>query len=356
MKQPLLLVINPGSTSTKIALYDGVQPRSEQEITHPSAELGKFASNLEQLDFRLGEVRRALEGWKIQPKDLQAVIGRGGPLKPMEGGVYRLNEALLNDLRSGKLVDHASILGGLLAYRIATEVGIPSYIADPVSVDEFDDLARISGHPELPRISLAHALNCKAVIREVARDMKKTPEEINLVVAHLGGGISIVAHRQGKQVDANNANDAGPFSPERVGTLPLTGLLKMAFSGKYTLPELRKMLIGKGGLVAHLGTADVREVQKRIDSGDQKARLVLEAMAYTIAKEIGAMATVLKGRVDAIVLTGGVAWSKTVTDWITERVKFIAPVIIKPGQNEMKALAEHAVNALQNPGVVKEYR
>ncbi|HNV69090.1 MAG TPA: butyrate kinase [Candidatus Ozemobacteraceae bacterium] len=356
MKQPLLLVINPGSTSTKVALFDGTQSRAEQEITHPGSELSKFSSNLEQLDFRLGEVRRALETWKIQPRDLQAVIGRGGPLKPMEGGVYRLGDALLNDLRSGKLVDHASILGGLLAYRIAGEAGIPAFIADPVSVDEFDDLARISGHPDLPRISLAHALNCKAVIREVARDQKRNPEDLNLIVAHLGGGISIVAHRQGRQIDVNNANDSGPFSPERAGTLPLTGLLKLACSGKHTLPELRKMLIGKGGLIAHLGTADVREVQKRIDSGDQKARLVLEAMAYTIAKEIGAMATVLKGKVDTIILTGGVAYSKTVTDWITERVQFIAPVVIKPGQNELKALAEHAVTALQNPSMVKDYR
>lgn len=350
-----ILVINPGSTSTKIALYHGLEQVNELEITHPAAELANFKSNLEQLDYRFSTVEKAMQEWKIAPTDLDAAIGRGGPLKPLEGGVYKVGENLIKDLQSGKLVDHASILGGLIACRVAEKAQIPAFIADPVSVDEFEDIARISGHPDLPRISLSHALNIKAVVAEVAAENGKKPEEVNYVVAHLGGGFSIAAHRKGRQIDVNNANDAGPFSPERCGTLPLAGLMKMCFSGKYDLRTLKKTLIGKSGLMGHLGTPDCREISKRIEAGDEKAKLVLEAMAYQIAKEIGAMATVMKGEVDAIVLTGGVAHNKYVVSWIKERVSFIAPVIVKPGQNELKALAAHASNALKKPEIVKNY-
>ena len=355
MNDNLILVINPGSTSTKIALFNGFESLKEIDITHPTTDLTGFASNLEQLDYRFAAVEKALTEWNCRPADLKAVIGRGGPLKPLSGGVYHVGESLMKDLQSGKLVDHASILGGLIACRVAEEAEIPAYIADPVSVDEFDDIARISGWPELPRMSLSHTLNIKAVVAEVAAENGKKPEEVNYIVAHLGGGFSIAAHRKGRQVDVNNANDAGPFSPERCGTLPLTGLLKMACSGKYQFNELKKMLIGKGGMFAHLGTSDCREVLKRIEAGDDKARLVLEAMAYQIAKEIGAMATVLQGQVDAIILTGGVAHNSKVVPWIKERVEFIAPVIVKPGQNELKALAAHACRALADASIVKEY-
>ncbi len=355
LEKPLILVINPGSTSTKIALFRGEELQKELDITHSAAELSGFSCNLEQLDFRFKAVEKALADWNCKPTDLKAVIGRGGPLKPLSGGVYHVGKSLMDDLQSGKLVDHASILGGLIACKIAEEVSIPAFIADPVSVDEFDDIARISGYPEIPRLSLSHALNIKAVVAEVAREEGKKPEEVNYIVAHLGGGISIAAHRKGRQIDVNNANDAGPFSPERCGTLPLGGLLKMCFSGKYQLNELKKMLVGKGGLVAHLGTSDCREVVKRIEAGDQKAKLVLEAMAYQIAKEIGAMATVLKGDIDAIILTGGIAQNPYVVRCVTERVSFLAPVKLKPGQNELKALAAHACNALAEPSIVKEY-
>lgn len=355
IEKPLVLVINPGSTSTKIALFKGNEQAKELDITHSSQELANFKNNIEQLDYRFAAVEKALKDWNCKESDLQAAIGRGGPLKPLSGGVYRVGEALMQDLQSGKLVDHASILGGLIACRIAEKAGIPAFIADPVSVDEFDDIARISGHPELPRISLSHALNIKAVVKEVAEEQGKKPEAVNYIVAHMGGGISIAAHRKGRQVDVNNANDAGPFSPERCGTVPLGGLLKMAFSGKYQLPELKKKLIGNGGLMGHLGTSDCREVVKRIEGGDEKARLVLEAMAYAIAKEIGAMATVLKGEVDAVILTGGIAHNPKVVPWIVERVKFIAPVIVKPGQNELKALADHACRALADSSIIKEY-
>ncbi|PKL48806.1 MAG: butyrate kinase [Candidatus Riflebacteria bacterium HGW-Riflebacteria-2] len=355
MNEKLILVINPGSTSTKIALFNGLEPLKEIDITHQASELAEFSSNLEQLAFRFAAVENALKDWNCQPSDLKAVIGRGGPLKPLSGGVYHVGASLMQDLQSGKLVDHASILGGLIACRVADAAKIPAYIADPVSVDEFEDIARISGWPELPRLSLSHALNIKAVVAEVAAEAGRKPEDMNYIVAHLGGGFSIAAHQKGRQIDVNNANDAGPFSPERCGTLPLTGLLKMACSGKFTFNQLKKMLIGKGGLVAYLGTSDCREVAKRIDAGDAKAKLVLEAMAYQIAKEIGAMATVMKGRVDAIILTGGVAHNPKVVPWIRERVEFIAPVIVKPGQNELKALAAHACRALADASVVKEY-
>lgn len=353
--KPLILVINPGSTSTKIALYRGNDQQKELDITHPAVELAPFNNNLEQLDYRFAAVEKALKDWNCAATELHAAIGRGGPLKPISGGVYRVGASLMNDLQSGKLVDHASILGGLIACRVAAAAGIPAFIADPVSVDEFDDIARISGYPELPRLSLSHALNIKAVVAEAAAEQGKKPEEVNYIVAHLGGGISVAAHRKGRQVDVNNANDAGPFSPERCGTVPLSGLLKLAFSGKYQHNELKKMLVGKGGLMAHLGTSDCREVVKRIEAGDDKARLILEAMAYQIAKEIGAMATVLKGEVDAIILTGGIAYNPKVVPWIVERVKFIAPIIIKAGQNELKALAAHACRALAEPKIVKDY-
>jgi butyrate kinase len=352
---PRILVINPGSTSTKIALFLGETLDKERELSHPGDELKGFATTLEQLDYRLGIVRQALGEWQTGARDLQAIIGRGGPLKPLAGGVYRVGAGLLTDLRSGKLVDHASILGGLIAARLAQEAGIPAFIADPVSVDEFDEVARISGLPEIPRLSLSHALNIKAVVREVAHQMGRPPESLNFVVAHMGGGISVAAHRQGRQVDVNNANDAGPFSPERVGTLPLSGLMKLCFSGKYTQPELKKKLIGNGGLMAHLGTNDAREVVKRIEAGDKQAALVLDAMAYQIAKEIGAMATVLCGKLDGIILTGGLAHNTYVVGKITERISFLGKVIVKPGQNELKALAEHACAALADPSVVKDY-
>lgn len=326
-----------------------------RELDHPAPELVQFKRNLDQVAYRAQALEKALADWKVKTGDLSAIIGRGGPLKPMEGGVYRVGEALMADLNSGKLVDHASILGGILAFTLAKPLGIPAFIADPVSVDEFEDLARISGCPELPRISLSHALNIKAVLADVAAERGRKPKEMNAVVAHLGGGISIAAIKAGRQVDVNNANDGGPFSPERVGTVPLTGLLKLCFSGKYTHDELKKKLIGKGGLVAHLGTNDVREVVKRIQAGDREAERVLKAMCYTISKEIGAMAAVLSGKVDCIILTGGAAHNQCVVDWIKERVGFIAPVVVKPGQNELKALAAHATQALTDASFVREY-
>lgn len=352
---PRLLVINPGSTTTKIALFDGENVRELHELEHDRAELAKFPTTLSQLEYRRDALHKALAFWNTPVSSLSAVISRGSPLKPLVSGVYAISEPMLADIKGGKLQDHASHLGPLLAHEIAEEGKIPAFIADPVSVDEFDDVAKISGWPELPRGTLSHALNIKAMLRETAEERGVTPETLNAVVAHLGGGFSIAAVRQGRIIDVNNANDGGPFSPERVGTLPLVGLLKMCFSGKYTYDQLRKMLIGKGGLMAHLGTADVREVLKRINAGDEKAKLVLQAMCYHISKEIGAMASALCGNVDAIILTGGVSYNARIVEWIRERVGFIAPLVVKPGQNEMKALAAHAVRALQDPSIVRQY-
>lgn len=355
-ENPLILVINPGSTSTKIAIFEGTEMLKELELTHTANELANFKSSLEQLDYRFEAVSNAIKEMGYNESDLKAAIGRGGPIKPLQSGVYHVSEALVKDLTTGQATDHASLLGGLIAYKISQKNNIPAYIADPISVDEFEDVARISGCPELPRISLLHALNIKAVAEEVAHEEGKNLNQVNYIVAHLGGGFSICPMRKGKLIDANNANDAGPMSPERCGTIPLQGLLKMCFSGKYDYPTLRKKLIGRGGLVAHVGTADCREVTKMIEAGDKHAALCLEAMAYQIAKEIGAMATVLKGDVDKIILTGGVAYNKIVVDHVKERVSFIAPIKVRPGQNEMKALAIHAVKALKHSEIIKEYK
>lgn len=354
-ESPLILVINPGSTTTKIAIFEGTEMLKELELTHTASDLSKFKASLEQLDYRFEAVSKAITDMGYKESDLKAAIGRGGPIKPLESGVYHVGDALLKDLISGHATDHASLLGGLIAYKIAQKNNIPAYIADPISVDEFEDVARISGCPELPRISLVHALNIKAVAEEVALEEGKKLNEVNYIVAHLGGGFSICPMKKGRLIDANNANDAGPMSPERCGTVPLQGLLKMCFSGQYDYPTLRKKLIGRGGLVGHVGTADCREITKMIEAGDKHAKLCLEAMAYQIAKEIGAMAAVLKGEVDKIILTGGVAHNKIVMDYIKERVSFIAPIKVRPGQNEMKALAIHAVKALKCSEIIKEY-
>ncbi len=353
--KPLILVINPGSTSTKIAIFKGDEQLKEHDLSHAVSDLAGFKSSMEQLDYRLETVLTAITEMGFKLEDLKAAVGRGGPIKPMESGVYEVTEKLVSDLQSGQAADHASLLGGMIAYRIGKMTEIPAFIADPVSVDEFEDVARISGYPELPRISLLHALNIKAVADVVAEEDGKKIEDVNYIVAHLGGGFSICPMLKGRLVDANNANDAGPMSPERVGTLPLQGLLKLCYSGKYDYATLRKKLLGGGGLVAHLGTSDCREVTKMIEAGDEKAKLCLEAMAYQIGKEIGAMATVLKGKVDKIILTGGVAHNEFVVNDVSERVGFIAPIKVIPGQNEMKALAIHGVRALANPEIVKKY-
>ncbi len=340
MLREYVLVINPGSTSTKVAIFKGEENVLQKNLSHFPEELEKFEKITDQYEYRRNIILEWMKDEGYETAQLKAVVGRGGLLKPMPSGTYVVTDPLIEDLKIGVQGEHASNLGGIIAKSIAYAEGIEAYIVDPVAVDEFDDVARISGMPEIKRRSLVHALNIKAVAYRVAKEMNKDVNDLNMVMAHLGGGISIVPLRKGKMVDANNANEMGPFSPERTGGLPAGDLAKLCFTGKYTLAEMKKSLSGKGGLVAYLGTNDARDVEKMIADGDQKAKLVYDAMGYQIAKEIGAMATVLEGKVDAVVLTGGIAYSKMLTSYIAERVSFIAPVIIQPGEDEMIALNE----------------
>lgn len=340
MSKEYVLVINPGSTSTKVALFSGEANVLQKNLTHSPNELNKFEKITDQFEYRKDIIIEWLkeEGYSVE--QLKAVVGRGGLLKPMPSGTYKVTDALIEDLKIGVQGEHASNLGGIIARSIAEVNGLASYIVDPVAVDEFKDVARVSGIPQVKRRSLLHALNIRAISIGLADELKKPLEELNLVVAHLGGGISVVPMEKGKMIDANNANEMGPFSPERAGGLPVGDLVKLVFSGDYTPKEMKNKLRGKGGLVAYLGTNDVRDVQTMIDKGDEKAKRVLDAMCYQIAKEIGKMATVLKGQVDGVVLTGGIAYSNYVTSMISDMVGYIGQVYVRPGEDEMKALNE----------------
>lgn len=350
-----ILAINPGSTSTKVAVYEETHPLLTFALSHSAEELARFATVVDQFSWRKELILKSLKEHDFDLHRLTAVIGRGGLIHPVEGGVYEVNDELLDDLVHARQ-QHASNLGGMLAREIAAEVGVPAYIADPVVVDEMIPYARISGLPELPRESVFHALNQKAVARRYARDTERRYEELNLIVAHMGGGITVSAHRQGRVIDTSNAlNGAGPFSPERSGTLPPGPLVDLCFSGKYTREELQRLINGRGGLLAHLGTTSVPEILRRIDNNDLHAMLVLRAMCYTVAKEIGAMAIALKGKVDAILLTGGIAHNKRLTDFITMHIDFIAPVAVYPGENELQALAYNALSVLRGEQPLKEY-
>lgn len=351
----LILVINPGSTSTKVALFNKTENVIQTNLTHSAEEIAKYEKIADQLEMRQALIENWVKEQGYELSDLEAVVGRGGVLRPMPGGTYEVTQKMKDDLVSTERVEHASNLGGLIAGKIAEKAGVKSYIVDPVAVDEFEDVARISGIPQVSRISLGHSLNVKAVGRKAAKKLGKELEEVNLIIAHIGGGISVCPLRKGKAIDYNNANEMGPFSPERTGELPCGDLAKLCFSGKYTLAEMKKKISGKGGLVAYLGTNDAREVQKMIDSGDEKAKLIFSAMAYQISKEIGKMATVLKGEVDAVVMTGGVSYSETLTDQVKEMVSFIAPYMIIPGEDEMLALAEGTVRILNGEEKAKIY-
>lgn len=350
-----ILAVNPGSTSTKIAVYHDDEPVFTKSLSHSPEELARFDSVLDQYQWRNDMVREALAKEGFDVKDFDAVIGRGGIMSPVESGVYEVNDDLIHDLIHAKM-QHASNLGAMIARDIAATAGAKAFIADPVVVDEMMPYARISGCPELPRESIFHALNQKAVARLFARETHTTYDSLNLIVCHMGGGITISAHRKGHVIDTTNALDGcGPFSPERSGSLPPGPLVHLCFSGKYTEDELIKMVHGKGGLVAHLGTTSVPEVLDRIDKGDLHAMLVLRAMCYTVAKEIGAMSVTMKGDVDAIILTGGMAHSKRITDFIAEHVSFLAPIYVYPGENELKALAENALAAINGEREIKIY-
>ena len=350
-----ILVINPGSTSTKIALFN--QKGKEifnKSITHSTEELSQFKSLLEQSPIRKKIILDTLKKENIDTNSLKAVIGRGGILEPLEAGTYTVNDKLIEDLKHSPR-EHASNLGGIIAREIAEEIDVPAYIADPVSVDEFTDIARISGLKGIERKSLLHTLNIRANAFRYAKEREKILEELNLIVAHLGGGISVAPIEKGKIVDVNNANDGGPFSPERTGSLPNKALIHLCYSGKYSEKELIKLVTHQGGLVSHLGTNDVREVVKKMEQGDNYTQLIFEAMCYQIAKEIGAMATVLKGKVEVIILTGGIAHSEILVNKIKDRTGWIAPVVVYPGEKEMKALAEAVIRVIKGEEKVKTY-
>ncbi|TLX71536.1 butyrate kinase [Labilibacter sediminis] len=353
-----ILAINPGSTSTKIAVFDNEKSIFLKNIKHSNEDLAPFNSISEQYEFRKEVILNELIQADIDIERIDAVVGRGGLVKPIESGVYEVNESLKRDLRVGILGEHASNLGGLIADDIAKSLPeARAFIADPVVVDELDEVARITGCPSMPRQSVFHALNQKAVARLFARTRGFVYEELNLIVAHMGGGISIGAHRQGRVVDVNNALDGyGPFSPERAGTLPTGALIRACYSGKYSYDEMKKIVNGKGGLVAHLGTNQAYEVEKRVKAGDKHAELVLSGMCYQIGKAIGGCATVLKGKVNGIILTGGIAHDKFVVDYIKEMVDFIAPVAVYPGEDEMTALMQNALMAMRNQVKCKIYQ
>lgn len=351
-----ILTINPGSTSTKIAVFEDENQIFEETLRHDVDVISKYDFIVDQYGFRKEIILSALEKNNIKLEDLDAVVGRGGLLKPIESGTYEVNETMLNDLKQAKYGEHASNLGALLAYEIAKSIGKKAYIVDPVVVDELDDVARISGLNLIERRSVLHALNQKAVARRFAKEINKRYDDLNLIVTHLGGGVSVGAHKKGRIVEVANALDGdGPFSPERTGGLPVGDLITLCFSGKYTKEEIKKMLVGKGGLVSYLGTNDAREVVKKIESGDKYAELVFYAMAYQISKEIGACAAVLKGEVDQIILTGGIAYNETFTTWVKEMVGFIAPITIYPGEDELKALALGGLRVLKDEEKSKEY-
>ncbi|MGB9769896.1 MAG: butyrate kinase [Caldisericum sp.] len=351
-----VFVVNPGSTSTKIAVFENENSLFEKTIRHSSEELKDFKSIIDQYDFRVNVIEKELKENGFDLRDFDAFVGRGGLLHPIESGTYRVNDDMLKDLMECRYGEHASNLGAIIAYNLAQKVHKPAYIVDPVVVDEMEPLARYSGLKGIERKSIWHALNQKAVARRAAKDLGKRYEDVNLVVVHLGGGISVAAHKKGRTVDVNNAlNGDGPFAPERAGGLPTISLVDLCMSGKYSYEEMKKMLAGKGGLVSHLGTNNALEVEERIEKGDSYARLVYEAMAYQVAKTVGEMATVLYGEVDAIVLTGGIARSQMLTDWIKERVSFIAPVLIYPGEDEMRALLEGALRVLRGEEKEKIY-
>ncbi|MFA9424332.1 MAG: butyrate kinase [Sedimentibacter sp.] len=354
MKQ---LIINPGSTSTKIAVFEDENSVFEKTLRHSNEELSIYHKVADQFEFRKQLILEALNENNIDIKSLNAVVGRGGLLKPIEGGTYIVNDKLVEDLKLNISGEHASNLGGLIARSIADEIRVPSYIVDPVVVDELQDVARITGHPAFERISIWHALNEKAVARRAASEkFGKKYDEMNFVIVHLGGGISVAAHKKGRVIDVNNAlNGEGPFSPERSGSLPIGQLVKLCFSGKYTEAEINKMIVGKGGITAYLGTNSAKEVSERAQLGDEKAKLIYSAMAYQVAKSVGEYAVVLDGDVDAIIITGGIAYDKTFVEMIEKKVKFIADVICYPGEDELLALAQGGLRVLNKTEVAKEY-
>ena len=349
------LIINPGSTSTKLGVFEDENLVSEETLRHTTEEIAQFDKIVDQIDFRKEMILEFLKNNGIDVSTFDVIVGRGGLLKPIPSGTYTVTDKLVEDLKNAVGGEHASNLGGILAKEIADGIGKPSFIVDPVVVDELEDVARISGVPELPRTSVFHALNQKAVAKRYAKEVGKNYEDLNLIVVHMGGGVSVGAHTGGRVIDVFNAlSGDGAFSPERSGAVPPASLVKMCFSGKYTEAEVMKKLIGNGGYNAYLGTNNAQEVYRR-SLEDEEANLIFKAFSYQVSKDIGAQAAVLKGKVDQIILTGGIAHGEQVTNDIKERVEFIAPVTIYPGEDELLALAQGALRVLNGEEEAKVY-
>jgi butyrate kinase len=356
MSEPHILVINPGSTSTKVSLFEGEQEIFTETIEHRLEDLARFNRASDQDLYRMELIIDSLQRKKIEAGKIKAIVGRGGLLKPIEGGTYRVNQQMVADLRRGVQGDHPSNCGGLIAYAISKNINCDAFIVDPVVVDELEDLARLSGMPLIPRRSIFHALNQKSVARQAAEKLGKKYSDINVIVAHLGGGITVGAHRLGRVIDVNNGLDGdGPYSPERSGDVPVGDLVKVCFSGEYTFADMKKLIKGHGGVVAYLGTNDMKLVEKEVMEGNENYRLIYEGIAYQIAKAIGSCATVLNGKVDAVCISGGLAYSEILVNWVRERVDWIAPVMLFPGEEEMKALALGALRVLRGKEEAREY-
>ena len=350
------LIINPGSTSTKIGVFEDETLLFEETLRHSTEEISKYDSIVAQKDFRKKIITDLLEEKQFDINQLNVIVGRGGMLKPIPGGTYAVTDDLLEDLKIGRQGQHASNLGGILAREIGDAIGVPSYIVDPVVVDELCDVARYSGVPELPRTSVFHALNQKAVAKRYAKEIGKDYNTLRLIVVHMGGGVSVGAHENGRIIDVFNALDGdGAFSPERAGAVPSGALIKMCFSGKYTEKEVYSKIVGKGGFNAYLGTNDMREVNRRAESGDKEAIMAKEAFLFQVAKDIGSMACVLKGKVDRIIVTGGIAYNEDVVNHLKERAEFIAPFTVYPGEDELLALAQGALRVMNGEEEAMQY-
>lgn len=351
-----LLIINPGSTSTKIGVYEDEKELMEETLRHSTEEIAKYPTIYDQRNFRKEVILNVLKENNFDINEFDAVVGRGGMLKPIIGGTYAVTDSLLEDLKVGVQGQHASNLGGIIANEIGSEIGKPAFIVDPVVVDELGELARFSGMPEIPRRSIFHALNQKAVAKRFGKESGKGYENLNLIVVHMGGGVSVGAHKNGKVIDVNNALDGdGAFSPERAGGVPAGDLVKLCFSGKYTEKEIYSKLVGNGGLNAYANTNDMRDILKMMENGDKKAETLFNAFIYQVCKDVGAMSTVLEGKVDKIILTGGISYSPVVVAAITKKVEWIADIKVYPGEDELLALAQGAIRVLSGEEKAREY-
>lgn len=344
----LLLVINPGGTSTKVSIFNGEQELLKKNISHDYEELKGFERVMDQLGYRKNLILDFVknEGYKVS--DFEAIVGRGGLMKPIPGGVYRVNDVMINDLRNRINGEHASNLGACLAFEIANEIGKTAYIVDPVSVDEFLDVSRITGIKDIVKASWLHALNHKAVCRLVAEKMGSSYQNLNFIVAHLGSGISIVAHQKGKMIDGSGGRSDGPFSPERSGGLPTYDLINLCFSGKYTYDEMVDKVSNSGGMYSYLKTKDMKAIEEKALSGDKEYQLILDAFCYKVAKEIASYTASLEGKVNGVIITGGIAYSSYVVEYLKKKIGWIAEFFVMPGEMEMEALAKGALRVLRN--------